>query len=198
MPTTQPSATDDTPADPPAMLADAWARLLAGKAKDDHAFRFATLATADALGRADARTIVLRHVDIAKRAIDFQTDRRSPKFAGLQHGGQATWVFYDRADWLQLRIQTSVSLHTHDAIADTQWAAIPDEARTAYRATAPGAPLPSPERPPPDDSIDPRTHFVVVRGTIDMLEYLRRGANGWKRLRVTWPNGEPAWQWLAP
>ena len=189
--------TDAVP-QPPQILADAWARLHAGQTGGGHAFRYATLATADALGRPDARTVVLRHVDAARRHLDFQTDRRSPKFAGLSHGAQATWLFYDRADWLQLRVQTTVSLHTHDDVADAQWAAIPPDARTPYRNTAPGTPLDSPAPPPPDDATDARSNFVVVRGTIDSLEWLRKLDSGWRRVRFTWPAGEPLWQWLAP
>lgn len=184
---------------PPEILADAWRRLRAGRADAQHPFRTAALATADALGRPDVRTVVLRHVDESTRTIDFQTDHRSPKFDSLRHNASAAWLFYDSADAVQLRIQTSVTLHAADDIADAAWAAVPDAARLSYRINlACGAVLPGPQLPSPAEGEDGRRNFVVARCRIESLEWLKRDAGEWRRVRFTWPAGGIAWQWLVP
>lgn len=184
---------------PPDLLADAWHRLQQGKADADHPFRTAALATADALGTPDVRTVVLRRVDPIARVIEFQTDRRSPKFATLQRNATAGWCFYDAKELLQLRIRTTAALHTHDAVADDAWALIPDEARRPYCGPLmPGAALDGPAAPPPDPTVDGRTRFCVVRCAVEALEWLKRDDDGWHRVHFTWPNGEVQWQWLCP
>ncbi|HEX8323165.1 MAG TPA: pyridoxamine 5'-phosphate oxidase family protein [Tepidisphaeraceae bacterium] len=185
---------------PPILLADAWNRLRQGRARADHPFRIAALATADAAGMADVRTVVLRRVDPLRRLIDFQTDRRSPKFAALQHNAAAAWLFYDGADWLQLRLQTSTTLHTDDDVADAEWAAVPLAARASYRSPlTPGATIDGPDVPAPHDGDgDGRAQFSVVRCRVASLEWLRREAGVWHRIRFTWPDGEAHWQWLVP
>ena len=185
----------ETPAD---ILADLWQRLIVGRATAGHPFRTAALATADALGRPDVRTIVLRNVDPAARVITFQTDRRSPKFDTLHKNASAAWLFYDPADQLQLRVHTTAIPHTHDNIADAAWAKAPEAARRPYFARVlPSEPIDDPAAAGPmlDDG---RVNFAVVRCMIESMEWLRLEAGVWRRLRFTWPNGEIRWQWLAP
>lgn len=186
------------PESPERILSDVWARLEAGRARADHAFRTAALATADALGRPDVRTIVLRHVDAAARRIDFQTDRRSPKFDTLHKNASAAWLFYDRGVQLQLRIATTAIPHTHDDIADAAWAAMPEAARRPYcGGDLPSEPIAGPDAAMPTVG-DGRVNFAVVRCMMESIEWLHLEAGVWRRMRFTWPNGEIRWQWLAP
>lgn len=183
---------------PETILADCWQRLQAGRAQADHPFRTAALATADALGRPDVRTIVLRHVDPNARTLDFQTDRRSPKFDTLHRNASAAWLFYDPAEKLQLRIHTTVVPHTHDDVADKAWNAAPDSAKEQYFSLVPSSdPIHSPA-----DAVqrldDGRVNFAVMRCLIESIEWLRLVDGQWRRVRFTWPSGGVTWQWLAP
>jgi pyridoxine/pyridoxamine 5'-phosphate oxidase len=183
--------------EPEQILADCWRRLQTGREQADHPFRTAALATADALGRPDVRTIVLRHVDSQARTLDFQTDRRSPKFDTLHRNASAAWLFYDAGDKLQLRIQTTAVPHTHDEVADSAWASAPDAGKQQYFSAVPSSePIDSPAASQRLEA--GRVNFAVVRCLVESMEWLRLVNGQWRRVRFTWPSGGVKWQWLAP
>ena len=183
---------------PPAVWADLWDRLTQGRDRADHPFRTATLATADALGRPDARTVVLRQLDPAARRLDFQTDRRAPKFSTLQRNAAVAWLFWDAKDQLQLRMHAAATLHTGDDVAEQQWNAIPPAGRTAYRVPlATGTTLDGPDAPSPGDT-DGRHNFAVVRCAVASIDWLKMLDGHWKRLYFEWPNGDLQSRWLMP
>ncbi|HJV95000.1 MAG TPA: pyridoxamine 5'-phosphate oxidase, partial [Albitalea sp.] len=63
-----------------AIEAAIWRELESAVGKTDHAWRTGTLATVGE-GYADARTVVLRELDVARRELLIYTDARSAKVA---------------------------------------------------------------------------------------------------------------------
>ena len=62
----------------PAIEAAIWAELQAAPRHQDHAWRVGVLATVDGLA-ADARSVVLRELDLPGRTLLIYADSRSPK-----------------------------------------------------------------------------------------------------------------------
>jgi hypothetical protein len=159
-----------SPAD---ILADVWARLAAGRDQPDHPFHTPALATADEPSGVTVRCVVLRKVEPETRTLTFHTDRRSPKFATLQREPACSWLFYDHAAKLQLRVRSVASLHTADAVANELWNATPPPVRAMYATPlAPGTRLSEMPTEPPTPVGDGRDHFAVVRCTIDRIDWL--------------------------
>ncbi len=184
---------------PSEILEDVWARLLAGKSELKHAFHTAALASINELEGVTVRTVVLRKVDVETRQIAFHTDRRSPKFADLLHDPAAAWLFYDAKARLQIRVRTSATLHTKDAVAHEQWVGLPEHAHGMYRSSiAPGEVLDQMAPPPIDPTTVGRDNFAVVACRIESIDWLYLHPEGHRRVRFTWMESEPKAEWLAP
>jgi pyridoxamine 5'-phosphate oxidase len=69
----------------------------------------------------EARTVIVRSVDVVEKIIRFNTDIRSPKFSQIQNNPKISWLFYDPSLRIQLRCNAIASLHTRDKIADEGW-----------------------------------------------------------------------------
>ncbi len=189
----------DTLLKPSEILEDVWARLLAGKSDVAHPFHTAAVASINELEGVTVRTVVLRKVDVESRLLYFHTDRRSPKFADLLHDPAAGWAFYDPQARLQVRLRTSATLHTKDAIAHEQWVGLPAQTQEMYRSpVAPGEVLSQMTPPPPLPGVDGRDNFAVIVCSIESIDWLYLHPDGHRRIRFTWVENEPKAEWLAP
>lgn len=195
---------------PDAILDDVWAALARGKADRKHAYHQPVIATTDAEGRPDARTVVLRFVDRATSTLGFHTDARSPKLDHLRLAPTLAWHFYDPGAKTQLRIRAEASIHTDDPIADEAWAATRLFSRRCYLAPRPPslpAARPSPNLPEDLLETDPdhdrseagRANFAVVRARILEIDWLWLRRGGHLRARFTGgPDADPGFTWLEP
>jgi pyridoxamine 5'-phosphate oxidase len=185
-----------------AALAETWRLLEEGPALRRNAFHMPALATVDATGQPQVRTVVLRAADRATGALRFHCDRRSAKAAEIDASGRAALHGYDSASKIQIRASGSARLHTDDALADAAWADSLAMSRVCYGTDpAPGAVLPTGDAyalPDADTAlIAGRPNFYVVVVHVDRLEFLfldRRGHRraAWERAR-NWRGC-----WLAP
>ncbi|HEY1013548.1 MAG TPA: pyridoxamine 5'-phosphate oxidase family protein, partial [Herpetosiphonaceae bacterium] len=105
-----------------AIFADSWARLVRGASVADDPFHTAVLATGAAEG-ASLRTVVVRRVEPASRALCCHIDLRSAKIAELRQAPSAGWLLYDPAERIQLRLRGPATIHAGDGLADELWAA---------------------------------------------------------------------------
>lgn len=184
---------------PEAILSDCWARLSAGATDAGSAFHTPVVAISHEETGASVRTVVLRRVDPAQRLLFFHTDRRSPKFESLHHERKAAWLFYDPALKLQLRVLTTTTLHTEDAIAHEMWRTTPAETRALYGSPlTPGTPLPGPLLSPPAPASDGRDNFAVVRCEVVEIDWLFLHPTGHRRIRFTLDDEHVTSTWLAP
>ena len=178
---------------------DVWRWLGDALLERESPFRTPVVATVDARGEPEARTVVLRAVDPSTWMLAFHTDVRSSKHASLRTHRGVSWLFYDPVRLLQIRADGEASLHSEDALADAAWAAGPLPSRAPYLAdVAPGTPI---ENPAPGVHVRDEAHsmlgrprFCAVRCKVRTLDVLQLHAEGHRRARLQ----QGAARWVAP
>lgn len=172
----------------------AWRRLARGVADRRSAARHPTLATVALDGGAEARTVVLRAVDVASAMLEFYTDRASAKAVELQRMPRAGLHVWDARVRLQIRLRLLVSpLPEEEALA--RWRQVPARSRPAYGGDpAPGQPLSHAEDY--TDAVDPE-RFLPLRCQVQAMELLHLGAALQRRALFERRDGF-AGRWLAP
>lgn len=127
-----------------AALAEVWRLLEEGPRLRRNAFHMPALATVDAHGQPQVRTVVLRAVDRTAGTLRFHCDRRSDKATEIAASGRAALHGYDSQAKIQIRATGPATLHTGDALAESAWAGAMAMSRVCYGADpAPGAVLPT-------------------------------------------------------
>lgn len=187
-----------------------WQQLAQSASPDkssDAGFRNLTVATCTSSG-ADARVVVLRHVDVAHKYVWFHTDARSEKVLQLEAFPQATLLFWDDKQQVQLRLVVETRLHTDDYLADEQWDKLHDGSIRSYLSEyRPGTEQPGPYPGFPDhvregeltpeDRAFGRQNFAAIECRVLCMEYLHLSKQGQTRARFQY---EPVskMSWLAP
>lgn len=188
------------------VLAQTWAWLAQRVADPDNHAVLATVVR----GEPDARTVVLRRLDVEARHLFINTDARSPKEGELERNPHVMIVVYDARERTQVRLRASAQLHFDDAVTREAWDALPFEVRRLYMTVAPpgtGAAGPTSgvsdnfERRAPDmpDDAAGYSHFAVIETTITHLDWLRFEAHGSRRAAFAWDErGCLRADWLYP
>ncbi len=176
--------------------------LVAAAVSSRHAFHLLSVATVDADGAAESRTVVLRGFDEATREVRFHTDLRSGKAAAIRRDARVGLHWYAPEARLQIRIPATASLHHADDIALHAWRASQPMSRACYTAAhAPGAPLASfpvaPSAPAAGDDTG-LANFCVVRCRFESVELLALHATGHERVRIDVTSNPVTWTILAP
>jgi hypothetical protein len=165
------------------------------------AFRTLALASVDADGAPDVRTVILRGFDPDSRTLSVHTDARSAKVAQLRVRPRVALHAWDAAGRLQVRLFGRATLHAADATARAAWAALPALGRHLYRIRQePGTTVADPSAVSFDDATDTAGFetFVVVEVAYHRLETLRLADHGQIRARFDWTEGGLAAAWLVP
>lgn len=116
-----------------------WSELEQAATDREHGWRTPVLATVDANGLPDARTVVLREVDHTTQTLKVFTDQRSPKVAQLQATPLVQLVFWCPNRQWQLRVRASVTIDTSSEQVTVTWKHIRETAAASDYLTA-GAP----------------------------------------------------------
>jgi hypothetical protein len=167
-----------------------------GRASQDrhHAWRTPVLATVDKDGAVNARTVVLRSVDVANQTLQIYTDLRSPKVQELIDQPEAMFVFWSaRLNW-QLRVRVCVSNQTSGPQVEAHWERVQQTAAAAdyLGALAPGSPC--------ADTFSALTlpqqnnNFTLLVAQVSEIDWLELGRAGHRRARLL----QNTWQWLTP
>mgnify|MGYP003312106111 CR=1 FL=1 len=69
----------------------------------------------------DGRIVVLRKSDRNSNVLQFHTDLRSPKVDILKKNNNASLVFYDKEEKIQLRVKVTCEINNKNSIADESW-----------------------------------------------------------------------------
>lgn len=164
-----------------------WQALEACVADKTHPWRTPVLATVD-VDRADARTVVLRELDLRRRQLLIYTDERAGKVHQLlnrPHGMLVMW--WPERGW-QLRCRVRLALEMSGLAASSRWARIrlSPGAQDYLSPRAPGAVLPpgraqAPAAAPPPHPPVERAYFAVIDATIETLDWLELHADGHRR-----------------
>ena len=173
------------------MIERACWRELAHAARDrEHAWHVMVLATLDG-ERAEARSVVLRDVDEARRRILFYADARSAKVAQLRVHPLGTLVgWWPQPGW-QLRLRVTLAVETSGLDVSSRWARVKlsPSAHDYLAALPPGTPV---DRYQPERGS--RDHFAVVTAQVTEFDWLELHADGHRRARLD----GAASTWLVP
>ena len=176
-----------------------WQELQRAPLDKHHDWRTPVLATVDAQGRPQARTVVLRQADRAAQTLVFFTDARSPKCAELRAQPGAALLFWSpRLSW-QLRAGVQARVITQGPEVDAAWARVRSSpaAGDYLSARPPGDVLGDPpgDASGDDGSVAPGTHHLaVVQLTVQTLDWLELARTGHRRAQI---KGEHV-EWRVP
>jgi pyridoxamine 5'-phosphate oxidase len=190
-------------------LAHAWGLWVRGGADRRSPFHTPVVTTVDADGAPQARVMVLRKADAAARTLRFHTDCRSGKVAELAQQPLVTVLGYDFAAKIQLRASGTAKVLVSGADVDKAWASTGMASRKCYLAsTGPGSPgdqatsglspVFETRDPTESESIPGRDNFAILMVTISSLEWVYLAAQGHRRARFSWQDGQQTMTWLVP
>lgn len=171
-----------------------WQQLAACTQQRGHPWRSPVLASVDAQGLPDARTVVLREVLPEARLLRLYTDARSPKMQQLQAQPRARLVFWSPGLGWQLRLQTYAQLITDGLAVTSRWATLraSPAARDYLSPLPPGAPVGD---CPASPEGAPRMHFAVLELQVQHLDWLELHPQGHRRACF---DAQGQGQWLTP
>ena len=176
-----------------------WKELGRASLDRHHEWRTPVLASADADGLPDARTVVLRQVDAVAGQLTFYTDNRSPKVAQLQAQASAVLVFWSaRLSW-QLRVRVACSVITSGPEVEALWQGVKQSAAAGdyLSPLPPGAVLP-PSSGPADaakaNAPAPTHSFALLRAQVLQMDWLALSRDGHRRAQLS----ANTWEWLTP
>lgn len=190
------------------ILADVWSHLERGVEHAKEPFHVGVLGTYS--GReCSLRTVVLRGVKQGGRELLCHTDCRSPKITDITAHPRVSWLFYDPARKLQLRLTGQAAVRREGPVVDKRWEDTSLSARRCYLATnAPGTPATTPTsglahpfecRPPTRAESTPgRMHFAVIATVVEEIDWLWLNARGHRRARFEWRGEQLTAQWVVP
>jgi pyridoxamine 5'-phosphate oxidase len=167
-----------------------WAELQAAPRDKGHPWRVGVLATVDGEA-ADARSVVLRDLDLPRRTLLIYADSRSPKAAQMAAHPMGTLVLWSPSLSWQLRLRVSLSLQTTGLMVSSRWAQLKmtPGAQDYLSPLPPGTRL---DRPHPERGS--REHFGVVSAAITAIDWLELHAQGHRRARFDAQGAH----WLTP
>jgi pyridoxamine 5'-phosphate oxidase len=143
-----------------------------------HGWRTPVLATVDAQGHPDARTVVLREFDPVGQTLCVYTDRRSPKLRQIAAQPRASLVFWSRELSWQLRVAARLDIEVDTPRVDSVWARLSTTpaARDYLSPAAPGEPL----HAAPPGGADGH-HLAILVARIDVIDWLELGRDRHRR-----------------
>ncbi|PIT82527.1 pyridoxamine 5'-phosphate oxidase family protein [Limnohabitans sp. 15K] len=181
-----------------------WIELGRASLDRHHEWRTPVLASTDADGLPDARTVVLRQVDAGAGQLTFYTDSRSPKVAQLQAKSPAMLVFWSaRLSW-QLRVRVACTVITAGPEVDVLWQGVKQSAAAGdyLSLLPPGVVLPqtSGKANVETASVDPANapapahSFAILRAQVLQMDWLELSREGHRRAQLS----DTTWEWLTP
>ena len=196
-----------------AALDAAWTQLSEGVRNRRHGFHTPTLATLAPDGQPQARVMVLRRAEPARRVALFHCDVRSPKASEVRADPRAALLFYDFKNKTQVRATARAEVLTDDPDVEAAWERTRLQSRRCYLAPhPPTADTGDADEPPPpnlpehlihrdpteEESEAGRANFAVIRCHLKTLDWLYLEHTGHRRARFEW-NGE-RWlgRWVEP
>ena len=89
------------------------------------------------LDEVDGRIVVLRKSDRANNLLQFHTDLRSPKVDILKKNKNASLVFYDKEEKIQLRIKVECDVNNQNSTTEESWKKTQHISRRCYLTDSP-------------------------------------------------------------
>jgi pyridoxamine 5'-phosphate oxidase len=192
------------------ILEGTWRGLEAAPMAARSGWRLPVVSTVDAAGQPQARTMVLRGVEMETRRLRFFSDKRGLKMADLADNRAAQIVFYDEESHIQLRISGPVLIIGESRTIEI-WGALPVAARYLYAANpTPGSQIDGPASGLPAEMFEDDEHatriveqhasnFAVFEVEIARIDWLQLTADGNRAARFEWAGEHPVQaSWRIP
>ena len=156
----------------------------------------------------DGRIVVLRKSDQSDNTIQYHSDIRSNKIAKLKSNKNASMLFYDKEEKIQVRAKVVCSINHENEVTKQSWFKTGHMSRKCYLVdNGPGTESPTPTsglKPELDNfeytmeqSQEGYKNFTVIQCKIKSLEWLYLAAKGHRRARFEFSDYTKGY-WLIP
>ena len=155
----------------------------------------------------DGRIVVLRKSDHTNNILQFHSDIRSDKIPKLKNNKNASMLFYDKEEKIQVRLKVECTINHSNEITKESWKKTGHISRKCYLVdNGPGTESPAPTsglKPELDNfeftmeqSEEGYKNFTVIQCKIKSIEWLYLAAKGHRRARFNLENNKG--NWLIP
>ena len=155
----------------------------------------------------DGRIVVLRKSDQQNNLLQFHSDIRSDKIPKLKNNKNASMLFYDKEEKIQVRLKVECTINHDNEITKESWSKTGHISRKCYLVdNGPGTKSPSPTsglKPELDNfeftmeqSEEGYKNFTVIQCKIKSMEWLYLAAKGHRRARFEIDSNKE--YWLVP
>ena len=155
----------------------------------------------------DGRIVVLRKSDQSNNLLQFHSDIRSDKIPKLKNNNNASMLFYDKEEKIQIRLKVKCTINHNNEITKESWKNTGHISRKCYLVhNGPGTESPTPTsglKPELDNfeftmeqSEEGYKNFTVIQCKIKSIEWLYLAAKGHRRARFELDNNKE--YWLVP
>ena len=155
----------------------------------------------------DGRIVVLRKSDHSNNLVQFHSDIRSDKIPKLKNNKNASMLFYDKEEKIQVRLKVECNINHNNEITKESWSKTGHISRKCYLVeNGPGTESPNPTsglKPELDNfeftmeqSEEGYKNFTVIQCKIKTIEWLYLAAKGHRRARFEVDNNKE--YWLVP
>jgi pyridoxamine 5'-phosphate oxidase len=152
----------------------------------------------------DGRIVVLRKSDQSNNLIQYHSDIRSDKINKLKANKNASMLFYDKEEKIQVRLKVECTVNHNNDIAKESWLKTGHMSRKCYLVdNGPGteSDIPTSGLKPELDNFEftmeqsekGYKNFTVVKCEIKIMEWLYLAAKGHRRARFDLENGKDIW-----
>ena len=155
----------------------------------------------------DGRIVVLRKSDEQNDIVQFHSDIRSNKIEKLKKNNQASMLFYDKEEKIQVRLKVKCTINHDNEITKESWLKTGHMSRKCYLVdNGPGTESPTPTsglKPKLDNfeftmeqSEEGYKNFTVIQCKVKSIEWLYLAAKGHRRARFDLETNKD--KWLIP
>jgi len=155
----------------------------------------------------DGRIVVLRKSDQTNNLLQFHSDIRSDKILKLKNNKNASMLFYDKEEKIQVRLKVECAINHNNEITKESWSKTGHISRKCYLVdNGPGTESATPTsglKPELDNfeftmeqSEEGYKNFTVIQCKIKSMEWLYLAAKGHRRARFELDNNKK--YWLVP
>ena len=152
----------------------------------------------------DGRIVVLRKSDRTNNLLQFHTDLRSPKVDILKRNKNASLVFYDKEEKIQLRVKVECEVNNQNSTTEESWKKTQHISRKCYLVdNGPGteSDVPTSGLKPELDNFDYTKeqseegykNFTVIQCKIKSIEWLYLAAKGHRRAKFDLESNKDTW-----
>jgi len=152
----------------------------------------------------DGRIVVLRKSDQSNNLLQFHSDIRSEKIDKLKNNKNASMIFYDKKEKIQVRLKVECNINHNNEITKESWSKTGHISRKCYLVdNGPGTESHTPTsglKPELDnyeftmeESEQGYKNFTVIQCKIKSIEWLYLAAKGHRRARFDIESKKDTW-----